>query len=93
MKVDCNKITIEYQKFEMVHDTHTYTDIEIYDDSNFHIILEAKRGWNLPKTSQLEIYSKKESFFQSTNTFKKIFSISECTDDYANRYLPLHSVC
>ena len=90
MKVDCNKITIEYQKFEMVHDTHTYTDMEIYDDGNFHIILEAKRGWNLPKTSQLEIYSKKESFFQSTNTFKKIFSISECTDDYANRYLPLH---
>ena len=56
MKVDCNKITIEYQKFEMVHDTHTYTDIEIYDDSNFHIILEAKRGWNLPKTSYTVTY-------------------------------------
>jgi hypothetical protein len=33
-----------------------YTDIEI-STHNFHVIVEAKRGWALPSTGQLERYT------------------------------------
>ena len=90
IEADCDKVTIEYQKFEIVNDNHTYTDIEIYDEDNFHIILEAKRGWILPQSQQLEIYAQKSSFYDSVKAITKIFSISECSEEYADRYLSIH---
>jgi len=81
-------ITIEYQHFEKVEGKYTYTDIEIYNNT-FHIIIEAKRGWILPERRQLEIYSKKHSINESHARQKYIFTISECSKAYAQRYLPV----
>src|SRR4051812_5765644 len=35
-----------------------YTDVEIQAD-RMHLIIEAKKGWNLPSRGQLERYSKR----------------------------------
>lgn len=52
--LDTEAITIRNQKY----DAGTgITDIEVSDHKNFHIIFEAKRGWDLPKADQLTKYS------------------------------------
>lgn len=80
---DPDVITIMNQK----HDSQTgITDIEITDHTNFHIIFEAKRGWNLPKAPQLTKYA--DRLASSPATFKEILSLSECTQVYARAYLP-----
>lgn len=54
-KYDLENIIIHLQR----HDSKNYseTDIEIYDNQNIHIIVEAKKGWNFPSKNQLEKYS------------------------------------
>lgn len=68
------------------------TDIELTDAKTMHIIFEAKRGWLLPKEDQLTRYSLRKDFVQSTVTHKYIVTVSECSNDYAQVYLPFHSV-
>lgn len=68
------------------------TDIEITDDKNVHIIFEAKRGWILPLADQLTRYSVRTDFVNSSASVKRIITLSECTQDYANSYLPFHIV-
>jgi len=41
------------------------TDIEIEDPGGFFIIVEAKRGWNLPSRQQLATYADRPSFVKS----------------------------
>lgn len=65
------------------------TDIEIRDDKEFFIILEAKCGWNLPTEGQLLKYSKRESFLKSVAKNKMIITLSECSKDYAEHYLDI----
>ena len=63
------------------------TDIEITDNDNFHIIIEAKKGWTLPSYDQLEKYSRRESFnVNKTVRHKAIVTLTECTHDYINLY-------
>ena len=65
------------------------TDIEITDEKNFHMIIEAKRGWVLPGADQLKKYSLRKSFVNSQAVHKAIVTLSECTELYAGLYLPL----
>jgi hypothetical protein len=63
------------------------TDIEITDNNEFHIIIEAKRGWILPPKEQFEMYSKRETFcFESKAKRKVLVSLSECSRLYADHY-------
>jgi hypothetical protein len=61
------------------------TDIEICSP-NFHIIIEAKRGWALPSTEQLKKYLPR--FEKSKSRVRLVVTMSECSQDYAREYLP-----
>lgn len=65
------------------------TDIEVRDDNEFFIILEAKRGWVLPSKKQLLKYSSRESFAKSRAKNKIIVTLSECSRDYASHFLEI----
>ncbi|MEX1254728.1 MAG: hypothetical protein WEE64_10340 [Dehalococcoidia bacterium] len=61
------------------------TDIEIEVPGVVHVIVEAKRGWNLPDHSQLKTYD--ERLRRSTSPAKLIVVLSECSYDFAARRL------
>ncbi len=82
---NADEVTIMNQKYDA--DTGI-TDIEITDQNNFHIIIEAKRGWTLPGIDQLTKYSLRDNFVKSRAAHKHIVSLSECTQVYALLYLP-----
>ena len=68
--------------------TRGITDLEITDNQKFYIIIEAKRGWVLPREPQLRLYSERSGFISSPAKVKAIVSMSECTEDYAKKRLP-----
>lgn len=68
------------------------TDIEVTDHKNFHIIIEAKRGWILPGSDQLTKYSVREDFAKAALAHKHIVSLSECNQAYAKSHLPFANV-
>lgn len=84
--IDPSIVVIRYQKFEK---NKGITDLEITDNDSFYIIIEAKRGWVLPDEDQLTLYSKRSNLLQSPAKFKNIVSMSECSDEYADVYLPI----
>ncbi|MBT2663055.1 PD-(D/E)XK nuclease family protein [Bacillus sp. ISL-45] len=65
------------------------TDIEIRDDKDFFIIVEAKRGWVLPSKGQLLKYANRESFKKSYAKNKVIVTLSECSREYAYHNLEI----
>ena len=88
---DSSNITIFYQRSDQAGIENGYTDLEITDSKSFHIILEAKRGWLLPGCGQLNKYAKRDTFNDNSkgNAKKKyIVTVSECSQEYANAYLP-----
>lgn len=84
-EIDFKDVEIICQEFEK---NKGFTDIEIKDDKNFHIIIEAKRGWNLPGDGQLNKYSKRKSFVSSNIKNKYIVSLSESSQEYAASRIP-----
>lgn len=82
-------IAILNQQFDIEQGS---TDIEITDYQTFHIIFEAKRGWNLPNADQLKKYSLHTDFIQAAYTHKYIVTLSECSQAYAMARLPFYSV-
>ena len=60
-----------------------FTDIEI-KGTNLHCIIEAKRGWSLPKKHQLQKYAKR---IERTVRWNALVVISECSPEYAAEYL------
>jgi hypothetical protein len=63
------------------------TDIEIRDEDcgeNLHVIIEAKRGWDLPSKKQLKKYVPR--FRQTKAQAPVIVTMSECSEDYAHEY-------
>lgn len=61
------------------------TDIEI-QGNNFHIIIEAKRGWSLPDERQLSLYAKRLK--KDNDQQNLIVAMSECSQEYASLHLP-----
>lgn len=86
---DPSQITILNQQYD--HETGI-TDIELTDDQSFHIIIEAKKGWVLPGAEQLTKYSTRKDFASKPVSKKRIVSLSECSQEYANQYLPFSIV-
>ena len=84
-----NDFDIKYQDFEK---NRGITDLEIYDNSDFHVIIEAKRGWILPGKDQLELYSQRKALSESKARVKSIITMSECSKEYADLYLPVKEI-
>ena len=85
IEINPQSVRINYQDFEK---QKGITDLEITDDTTFYAIIEAKRGWILPGSEQLKLYSKRENIVACSSKHKAIISMSECSEDYANSYLP-----
>jgi hypothetical protein len=66
------------------------TDIEIEAHGQFHLIVEAKCGWNLPKIHQLEKYIPRLKNRRSRVC--KIVALSECNADYAATRLSVSTI-
>ncbi len=90
-EIDCNpeRIRINYQVAEK---DKGVTDLEITDDELFYAILEAKRGWILPGANQLSLYYDRSAFSKSLAKNKAIITMSECSLEYANEYLPFKEI-
>ena len=84
-----NEIVVKYQDFEK---NKGITDLEIYDNLEFYFIVEAKRGWVLPGREQIELYAERKAFLESKARFKAIITMSECSEEYANLYLPFKEI-
>lgn len=87
--IDPDETDIFYQKYS--YETGI-TDIEITDSRSFYIIIEAKRGLELPGIEQLTKYSLREDFIKSPAECKAIVSMSECSEEYAYNNLPFNEV-
>lgn len=59
-----------------------FTDIEIKGD-NFHLIIEAKRGWALPSTDQIQKYCCR---FSKETKQNHVVTVSECTKTYFDNF-------
>jgi hypothetical protein len=79
LDLDVEKTSIELQKY----DREGFTDIEIICASICHILVEAKRGWTLPGTEQLERYAKRIN--TKLVNISAIVSLSAASQEYAQR--------
>lgn len=77
------KIKIHLQAYEK---DKGFTDFEIIQENEFHIIIEAKRGWNFPSQSQLNKYATRTSFINSTTKDKRILVFNESIPAYTNAH-------
>lgn len=66
-----------------------FTDFEIELPGRFFILIEAKRGWNLPSANQIDKYLKRSSFVSNEAPIKKLIVLSECEENYALNYQEL----
>lgn len=71
---DADKIKIRLQAYEK---DKGFTDFEIIQDNEFHIVVEAKRGWNFPSKVQLDKYATRLSFADSMVKDKRIIVFNE----------------
>ncbi len=83
-RIDAQSISIRLQTHEA---DRGRTDIEIESPGEFFVIVEAKRGWNLPPRRQLQTYLQRKSFSSSRAVRKAIVVLSECSRGYADHNL------
>ena len=89
IEVNSRDVLVYNEKFDI--DTGI-TDIELTDNKNFHIIFEAKRGWDLPASEQLAEYSLRKDFVNNSVEHKAIVTMSDCSKEYASHKLPFKEV-
>ncbi len=85
IEIDPKKVDMHYQKYDS---QKGITDLELTDRKNFYIIVEAKRGWNLPGDNQITSYLERKEFQKSKIANKAIVTLSECSNEYAKDHLP-----
>lgn len=73
------------------------TDIEIESPGKLHVIVEAKRGWQLPSEEQLGQYEVRLRATKSS--FKCLVALTDCSREYSNAHLtrelngvPVHAI-
>lgn len=82
-----DKVTICLQDYRR---TQGFTEIEISKPREFHIIVEAKKGWSLPKVRQLKKYAARLG--SGRNGTHRILVLSECSATYAEDHLEPRNV-
>jgi hypothetical protein len=70
--------------------TNGITDIEIEVPGQYHLIVEAKCGWSLPKIHQLEKYVPRLK--RRKSRVCKIIALSECNADFASTRLSVSTI-
>ncbi len=78
---DQNSISVRLQEYRS---KGGYTDIEIVGD-DVHVVIEAKRGWQLPTAGQIEKY--RPRFISQGMRYRKMVTMSECSQAYAGELL------
>lgn len=68
------------------------TDIEIESPGQLFLLIEAKRGWNLPGKTQLEKYACRKAFTANENFPRKLIVLSECSREYARVHLAVKNI-
>jgi len=86
-KIKTGGISLRLQQYET---GGGFTDIEIKLPDKLYIIVEAKRGWNLPGREQIEKYASR--FQHSSAPLKRFVIFSECSQEYAELHLKAHEV-
>lgn len=74
---------VELQRYS---EDRGFTDIEIFADREVHCIIEAKRGWALPTSEQLQRYAPR--LLRSSAACRVFVSVSAAPSEYAARKLP-----
>ena len=82
-EVDPERASIKLQKFGK---DKGYTDIEIFIPNICHIIIEAKRNWELPLATQLEKYADRLKSGHVPSLL--LVSLSAASREHAKRHLP-----
>jgi hypothetical protein len=82
-KMPFNEVRISLQKSG---DDRGFTDIELRCGDDFHAIIEAKQGFELPTESQLLRY--RPRLDKSSANLQRVISISALTSQIAERTLP-----
>jgi len=68
------------------------TDIEIESAGSLYVIIEAKKGWQLPGREQLRKYANRVNFKSSQAPVRLILVLSECSQEYAKANMELNEV-
>jgi len=84
-----DKIKIRLQRFEKAKG---FTDFEIIQENEFHIIIEAKRGWEFPGEKQLSKYVSRELFNKSTAKKKMIVLFNESNEAFAKTHFKMTEI-
>ncbi len=66
------------------------TDLEVEADGKLHIIVEAKREWQLPDVRQLMQYAKRLTGSKAGT--KRIVALTDCSPEYAVTHLQRHEI-
>ncbi len=91
INVTTKDVEIRLQQHVKKNQKRGITDIEIRAPGIF-IIIEAKKGWNLPSHKQLEKYATRSDFIDSIATNKFILALSECSQEYVNATWDTHEI-
>lgn len=85
-----NKIAQVIIHLQEYRKNHGVTDVEIELPGHFHIIIEAKHGWNLPERRQLRRYAKRLRAAQASS--KRFVLLSDCSSEHAKRNLDYQEI-
>jgi len=79
--LDLNQVTISLQEHG---EDKGYTDLEIKQPDVFHIIVEAKRNWELPSEKQLNKYIPRFKRSHCPKENQILITMSSASEEYAN---------
>ena len=86
---DPDKIKIRLQTHEK---EKGFTDFEIIQDNEFHIVVEAKRGWTFPSKDQLDKYATRPTFVSSTAKDKRIIVFNESIPAFTKTHFGITAI-
>ncbi len=86
---DPDKIKIRLQTHEK---EKGFTDFEIVQENEFHIIVEAKCGWTFPSKDQLDKYATRPTFVSSTAIDKRIIVFNESISAFTKTHFGITAI-
>lgn len=90
------KTAFEPEKIKIKLQTHEkekgFTDFEIIQEGEFHLIIEAKCGWVFPDRKQLKKYASRKSFKDSKAIDKRIIAFNESTSAFTQAHFATKSI-
>lgn len=84
-----DKIKIRLQTHEK---EKGFTDFELVQEGEFHIVIEAKRGWTFPTRTQLDKYASRPTFKNSTAKDKRIIVFNESIPAFTKTHFGITSI-